>query len=165
MSEQFEGAQVVDFQAKLPSVTVECDDYKRGTILRLAVEVRVKGVSHDEDKDGNMVRLHKMGIEDIEVVAAFNPEDARDGASGSLAGGAPSPDDAGLGLEVGSTSDQWPEGVAAQTDVDIETGEVPPPNGDGPDPGPELEASSLDDQIEREVEEAKSESDSVEVGF
>jgi hypothetical protein len=135
MSEEFEGAKVVDFQAKLPAVTVECDDYKRGTILRLAVEVRVKGVSHDEDKDGNLIRLHKMGIEDIEVVSAFDPEDSREGVSGSLAGGAPAPDDEGVGLEIGSTSDQWPDGVAKTDDgrsIDLETGEVSSPNGSEP---------------------------------
>lgn len=122
----FEGVPVVDFQAQLPSITLDCDYYEHGTILRLAVEVRVKDPSYKEDKDGNFVRIHKLSYQDIEVVSSFNPSDAQDQVSGSLAGGAVD-NDTDTGLEVGRTADQWPDGVAVAANgkvVDAETGEV-----------------------------------------
>jgi len=133
MAEQqiFEGVPVVDFQAQLPSITLDCDYYEHGTILRLAVEVRVKDPGYKEDKDGNFVRHHKLTYQDIEVVSAYNPSDAQDQVSGSLAGGAVD-NDTDTGLEVGRTADQWPAGVSGNGKVttsdglvvDTETGEV-----------------------------------------
>lgn len=132
----FEGNEVVDYQAKLPAVTVDCDYYRSGTILRLAVEVRVKGVGYEEDKNGNYVRQHKLGIQDIEVVSAFDPSQQHDGISGSLAGGAVDVD-SDTGLNPGRTGDTWPNGVATDPasgkNFDPETGEVIT----GPEAGPE----------------------------
>ena len=119
MSAQFEGVEVTEYQAKLPSITVDCDYYKSGTVLRLAVEVRVKGVGYEEDKDGNYVRQHKLAIQDIEVVSSFDPASANDKVAGSLASGAGNPD-IDTGLDVGHTSDQWPVGIR----VDKDTGEI-----------------------------------------
>lgn len=116
---QFEGVEVTEYQAKLPSMTVDCDYYKSGTILRLAIEVRVKGVGYEEDKNGNYVRQHKLAIEDIEVVSSFDPASANDKVGGSLAGGAGNPD-IDTGLDVRRTSDQWPVGIV----VDKDTGEI-----------------------------------------
>ena len=146
MSEAFEGTSVVDFQAKLPAVTVDCDYYPHGTVLRLAVEVRVKGVGHDEDKEGNFVRIHKLGIQDIEVVSSYNPADANDQVGGSLAGGAPLPDDEGLGIETKVTSDQWPSGVGKR--VDPETGEILPEPTEGPVPEVEPEPEPVREAVE-----------------
>lgn len=127
MAEQmFEGVPVVDYQAQLPSITLDCDYYEHGTILRLAVEVRVKDPGYKEDKDGNFIRHHKLTYQDIEVVSSYNPSEAQDQISGSLAGGAIDTD-VDTGLEVGRTSDKWPAGVAVTQDgatVDAETGEV-----------------------------------------
>lgn len=188
MEEQFEGMAVVDFQSKLPAATVNSDHYKSGTVLRLAVEVRVKGVGYEEDKDGNYVRVHKLGIQDIEVVSAYDPSAANDTVGGSLAGGAPDPD-VDVGLNVGRTADKWPGGVARV--VDTETGEVTegkvvdgnivdPDTGEvlqsvdeyeaepsaSPEAAPKGESTPLDDQIDREAEEAaEPERRSVEVGF
>ena len=167
--QQFEGTTVTDYQAKLPSITVDCDYYKAGTILRLAVEVRVKGVGYDEDKEGNWVRQHKLGIQDIEVVSSYDPADANDSVGGSSSGGAPAPGDPGIGVDLQTTADQWPGGVAKTSDgtrVDTETGERLDDDGD------DSESTPLDDQIEREVDEASpeggeqaSDREKVEVGF
>ena len=131
--QQFEGTSVVDHQAKLPSITVDCDYYPAGTVLRLAVEVRVKGVGYEEDKEGNFIRQHKLGIQDIEVVSSYNPAEAQDQVGGALASGAPDPD-ADTGLDVGRTADQWPSGIATDPNTgvryDTSTGEVVDDGGD-----------------------------------
>lgn len=112
----FEGAEVVDFQAKLPAVTVACDDYKRGSILRLALEVRVKGVRYEENKDGGMTRVHVLGVEAIDVLANFDPS-ANAAAVGGSASGTPAQTPAGaaeIGLEIGRTSDAWPAQIVRE---------------------------------------------------
>ena len=152
MAEQmFEGVPVVDFQAQLPSITLDCDYYEHGTILRLAVEVRVKDPGYKEDKDGNFVRYHKLTYQDVHVVSAYNPSDAQDQVSGALAGGAIDTD-MDTGLDVGRTADQWPAGVGngqATTEdgrtIDTETGEVTeapsaPEEAVEPEPAPDVDA-------------------------
>jgi hypothetical protein len=112
----FEGAEITEFVARIPAVTVDCDDYPRGTILRLACEVQVGEVAFPPNKDGATVaRVHKMTWQDVSVVAAFAP-----GQDASTVGGSasshPVPDEAGtaeLGVAIARTSDTWPAGVAA----------------------------------------------------
>jgi len=165
--QQFEGTAVTDFQAKLPSATVECDYYPAGTILRVAIEYRVKGVGYEEDKEGNFVRSHKLGIQDIEVVSSYDPSQAQDQVGGSLSGDAGDPDAAkDTGLDVGRTSDQWPDGLAKTSDgktIDTETGEVIESTEDaevgGSDSGPDESAEA---ESETDSEDAR---EPVEVGF
>lgn len=115
--QRFEGADIVGFEAKFPAIVVEADQpYKRGSIIRLAVEARVKGVNLREDKDGNIIRTAVLGLNDISVVSTYDPEAAQDMVGGSLAGGTVevelSDEDAeALGLDgvtVGRTSELWP---------------------------------------------------------
>jgi hypothetical protein len=112
--QKFEGADVVGFEAKFPSITVEADQpFKRGSIIRMAVEARVKGVSFREDSDGNIIRTAQLGLNDISVVSTYDPEAAQDMVGGSLAGGTVEVDlddatAAELGLDVGRTGELWP---------------------------------------------------------
>lgn len=114
---KFEGADVVGYEAKFPAVTVEADQpFKRGSIIRLAVEARVRGINIREDKDGNLIRTAVLGLNDISVVSTYDPEAAQDMVGGSLAGGTvevelTDEDAEELGLEgvaVGRTSELWP---------------------------------------------------------
>ena len=112
----FEGAPITELVARIPAVTVDCDDYPRGTILRLACEVQVGEVAFPPNKDGQTVaRVHKMTWHDVSVVAAFPP-----GADASTVGGSASSrpvpdadDNAELGVAIARTSDTWPAGVAS----------------------------------------------------
>lgn len=120
--EKFEGADVTEFEVKFPAMTVETDmPYRRGTVIRMAVEARVKGVNLREDKDGNVIRTALLGLTDISVVSTYNPETARDMVGGSLAGGSEvtvevsEAEAAALGLPVATTAGLWPpspEGIA-----------------------------------------------------
>lgn len=112
--EQFEGSDVVEWEMKLPGATVECDrSFKRGMVIRLAVEVRVRNVGYVERKDGTLTRVHQATLEDVSVVSAFNPSDNHENVGGNLSGSAPdesdedAPDALG-GLQVGRTQDAWP---------------------------------------------------------
>lgn len=160
--QQFEGTVVSDFQAKLPTATVECDYYPAGTILRVAIEYRVKGVSYEEDKEGNFVRSHKLGIQDIEVVSSYDPSQAQDQVSGSLSGSAVDPDAAkDTGLDVGRTSDQWPAALTSTENgkvVDSQTGEIV----DADDAGDSGDDSDSDDSDSGDLSEER---EPAEVGF
>lgn len=117
---QFEGADVIDYQAKLPAVTVDCDDYPRGTIIRVATDYRVKGVRYEENAEGQVVRVHVLAVEDIAVVANFHPSQNRSTVGGS-ASGTPEQTDEGaeeLGLDIGRSSDQWPPESEVKKDAE-----------------------------------------------
>lgn len=168
MSEySFEGTPVVDHQAKIPAITVDCDHYPAGTELRLAMTVRVRGVNHEEDKEGNFIRSHKLGIQEIEVVSSYDPSQARDQVGGSLAAGALASDDE-TGLSPGLTGDQWPAGVARDPDtgtvVNTETGEVIEMASNGQHAEAEGEVDA-DMDVRPEPSESDDEDNYADVGF
>lgn len=122
--QEFEGAVIVGNDLVLPRVVIEAPDgYKRGTILRLAVEVRVKGVRYSEDKNGDMVREHILSANDVSIVTAFDPSENRENVGGSLSGSAPeavvaaeTPEGeslASLGLEFSTSAQSWPGTASA----------------------------------------------------
>lgn len=125
--EKFEGADVTEFEVKFPAMTVETDmPYRRGTVIRMAVEARVKGVNMREDKDGNVIRTALLGLTDISVVSTYNPEQSRDMVGGSLAGGSEVDVEVtqeqaeALGLPVATTAELWPPtpaGIAEALDA------------------------------------------------
>lgn len=108
--ETFEGSDVVDWEVRFPSAVVETDrSFKRGSVIRLAVDVRVKNVSYVENRDGNLVRVHHVVMDDIEVVSTFAPGESRENVGGSLAGGGQQFQVPELeGLKTGTTQDTWP---------------------------------------------------------
>jgi hypothetical protein len=106
----FEGESVVEIEGKLPAIIMAMDDgYARGTVLRLQVEVHVRHVRHDENSKGGLVRQHIFGLDSVELVAAFRPEQAHDDVVGSASiRPAQSPTgQAELGLAIGRTGDLW----------------------------------------------------------
>lgn len=72
---EFEGDEVTDFTAQLPSASLEAPQaYPRGTILNLSVQVRVKSVRLDEDRKGGLVRKHILALEDVSILDVLTPE-------------------------------------------------------------------------------------------
>ncbi len=79
--------EVVAYEVQLPKLTVGAHEpYPYGHILKLEVEVRVRGVAFEEAKDGGLVRIHRLSIEDVEVVDAYPPSQDHGTVTGSLAG-------------------------------------------------------------------------------
>lgn len=84
---EFEGAPVAKFEGKVPSVTVDMSqDYRHGSIIRAAIELRVKSVRYEEQRDGSMARVHVFAVESLDVVAAFNAADDQTVVGGSARG-------------------------------------------------------------------------------
>lgn len=70
----FEGEEVTDFAAQLPSVKLQAPDaYPRGTLLTLQVQVRVKSVRIDSDRQDKLIRNHMLAYEDVNVVDVLTP--------------------------------------------------------------------------------------------
>lgn len=109
----FEGSPVVDFLGRIPAVVVECPQaYARGTVLKLNVEVRVKSVRLEENKDGDLVRQHIFAVEDLSIANVVDAQDlARSLVGGSAAGH--------LALPAGTEED-----ADIERRVDVVTGEV-----------------------------------------
>lgn len=106
----FEGALVTEMEGRLPSVVMDMPEgYARGTHLRLNVEVRVKSIRYEENRQGDMVRQHVFALESVQLASAFAPEDADDQIGGSAsAKPVPTPEETELlGIEIGRTADQW----------------------------------------------------------
>lgn len=81
----FEGQEVTEFLGKLPALTVECPEgYELGTTLDLKVEVRVKGVSLEEDRKGNLVRRHTFAIDSITVTGKEKREEPTQQVEGDV---------------------------------------------------------------------------------
>jgi len=106
----FEGEPVTDIEGKLPAIVMAMEEgYARGTILRFQVEVHVRYVNHPETKGGGLVRQHVFGLDSVELVAAYRPEQALDQVGGS-ASARPSQSIDGqgeLGLAIGRTGELW----------------------------------------------------------
>lgn len=85
---EFEGAPITDFLARIPAVTVECPEpYSRGTVLKLNLEVRVKSVRLEENREGDLIRTHVFSVEDVQVKEVVTPAElANQLVSGSAAG-------------------------------------------------------------------------------
>lgn len=71
---EFEGDEVTDFTAQLPSASLEAPAaYPRGTLLNLSVQVRVKSVRLEEDRKGNLSRKHILALEDVSILDVLTP--------------------------------------------------------------------------------------------
>jgi hypothetical protein len=74
MEQFFEGSAITEFEGRIPAIKVLTPEaYKRGTILKLTMEVRVKSVRLEENKDGDLTRSHVFVVESINVDEAFDP--------------------------------------------------------------------------------------------
>lgn len=74
MTTEFEGGLITGLEGRIPAVKVECpESYKRGTILKLSMEVRVKSVRLEENRDGDLTRSHVFAIESVNVDEVYDP--------------------------------------------------------------------------------------------
>jgi hypothetical protein len=79
MSQEFEGQEISEFIAALPSMKLEApDSYQRGTYLNLNVEVRVRSVRYEEitsgKRKGDLQKVHVLAIENVSVVETITPQ-------------------------------------------------------------------------------------------
>lgn len=121
---QFEGEYITESEARMPAVTIELPEgYARGTILRLAVEARVKNIRYDENRKGDLVRVHVLALEAVGLSAAFRAEQRRDDVDGSASSAAvPTPEEAAaLGVSFSRSADTWGRPDTAVDPEPIET--------------------------------------------
>jgi hypothetical protein len=119
---KFEGEFVTSMMAKLPAITMEmAEGYARGTHLRLMLEVRVKNVRYEEDRKGGLSRHHIFGLESVQLVSHFAPEEADDGVGGSAsAKSVPTAEESEeLGVAFGRTADHWDATPVAANDDEV----------------------------------------------
>lgn len=67
----FEGNEVNSTRAKVTSASnLDIGDrsFPMDRIVRMVVEARVDGIGHDVDKDGKLVRVHRMKVVDSIVI-------------------------------------------------------------------------------------------------
>lgn len=111
----FEGAPIIDHTGRIPSVSVECPEaYARGTVLKLNVEVRVRSVRMEENKDGDIVRQVIFAVEDLSIDKVVAPEEL----GRQLVGGTAS------GAHLTAVADQAVVHIDGQLSIDPATGEV-----------------------------------------
>lgn len=85
---EHEGEYVRRMTCKLPAITLAMEEgYRRGTHLKMQVEVRVRGVHYDEigsGKDkGELVRVHTFVLEEARILGAMSDAEADPGVGGS----------------------------------------------------------------------------------
>lgn len=86
---EFEGEFVRNMEAKLPALKIGMPEgYQRGTHMILEVEVRVRNVGYNEDKDGDLTRLHTLALEQIKLTDVFDPANRPTNVGGNSAGDA-----------------------------------------------------------------------------
>lgn len=67
----FEGAEVTHTKARVVSASsIDIGDqvFRIDDTVRMVVETRVEGIGHDVDKDGKLVRVHRMRVLDSVVI-------------------------------------------------------------------------------------------------
>jgi len=88
---EFEGEFIRNFEGRLPALTLDMPEgYRRGTHLKLEVEVRIRNVDFIEGKSrngepGDLSRNHVFALEEIRLVDAWDPANRPSNVSGNLA--------------------------------------------------------------------------------
>lgn len=86
---EFEGEYVRTFEAKLPGITMDmAEGYMRGTHVVFEVESRVRHVGYNEDKNGDLTRVHTLTLEEVRLKEAFDPAHRPTNVGGNSAGDA-----------------------------------------------------------------------------
>lgn len=72
---EFEGDDdVTDYVAQLPAIKMPTDEpFQRGTLLDLRVRVRVRGFGYDETRSGQVVRIHRLVLEECNIENVVTP--------------------------------------------------------------------------------------------
>lgn len=143
---EFEGQEVVRYEVKLPSASVDAEEpFQYGTKIRLALEVRVKGVQYKEMSDGLLSRVHQFAIEDVQVVSTYHPSQELDQVEGNNAPGELTGEEAAeLGIEIGRSSRVWPAELTGYTQEDVVDAEIL-------EEGPVREAVSVEVEADRDL--------------
>lgn len=91
---EFEGEFIRSFEGKLPALTLDMPEgYRRGTHLKLEVEVRIRNVDFIEGKSrngerGDLSRNHVFALEEIRLADAWDPATRPSNVGGNVAGSA-----------------------------------------------------------------------------
>lgn len=109
---EFEGDLVRQMLGKIPGFEIEMPvGYKRGTHLKFELEVRIRNVAVNEDRKGELSRMHTFALEEIKLVGAYTADQLDPGVGGSA-----SVSSAG-GTEVSDGRPELESGVRGPADV------------------------------------------------
>lgn len=114
---EFEGQLVTAYEAILPKVAVDLGEaYRRGMVLRVSVELRVRNVRFEETKDGGLCRQHILTLEDAQIVATFPAGDLVEDTGSLSSQRQQSPQEASeLGVILGRAGEKWPTDLVPTT--------------------------------------------------
>ena len=86
---EFEGEFIRTMNGKLPAITLDMPvGYKRGTHLKLELEVRVRDVSVTADKNDELTRVHVFSLEEVKLLGVYTADELDPGVGGNAAVGA-----------------------------------------------------------------------------
>ena len=86
---EFEGEYVREMVGRFPALTLTmAEGYTRGTHLMLGLEVRVRNVRYEEDRKGDLSRVHVFALEEAKIYQAFDPAQQVTNVGGTAAGDA-----------------------------------------------------------------------------
>lgn len=84
----FEGEYIRHMVGKLPAISIEMPvGYKKGTHLKLEVEVRVRDVGFPEIKVAGepvTARVHTLAFEDVKLLGAYTADELDPGIAGGV---------------------------------------------------------------------------------
>jgi hypothetical protein len=81
---EFEGDLVRTMLGKIPGFEIEMPvGYRRGTHLKFELEVRIRNVAVNEDRKGELSRMHTFALEEIKLVGAYTADQLDPGVGGS----------------------------------------------------------------------------------
>jgi len=94
---EIEGEVIRKMLGKLPGFEIEMPvGYRRNTHLKFELEVRVRNVATNEDRKGELSRMHTFALEEIKLIGAYTADQLDPGVGGSAsvsaAGGTASDD-------------------------------------------------------------------------
>lgn len=135
----FEGEMIRIMHGKIPALTLAMDyGYRRGTHVKLELELEVIGISvgevktnskNSEHRKGDLIREHTFALREAKIVGVYSAEQADLGVGGGLAAtGHDIEDEDGTETETETKLDESPEG-------DIDGGQDGGQDGQGIDPG------------------------------
>lgn len=91
---EIEGEIIRTMLGVMPKFEIEMPvGYKRGTHLKFEVEVRVRNFAINEDRKGNLARVHTFALEEIKLIGAYTADQVDPGVGGSASVGAIGSDD------------------------------------------------------------------------
>lgn len=94
---EFEGEYVRKMVGKIPQINMEMPvGYRRGTHLKLEIEVRVGNIAVNEGKGkekGDLVREHTLHLEEVRLVGVYTAQELDPGVGGSASAAAIGSDD------------------------------------------------------------------------